>query len=72
MQNGKPADVRCIQLDAENRCMIFGDPLRPQVCSSLRASIEMCGSDENVERTRVHAMRFLSALERSTMNNANL
>jgi uncharacterized protein len=69
MANGKSAGVRCIQLDAENRCMIFGDPRRPLVCSSLRASIEMCGSDENVEGTRVHAMRFLSDLERLTQQN---
>ncbi len=63
---GKAAGVRCVQLDAENRCMIFGDPRRPIVCSSLRAGFEMCGADENVVTTRVHAMQFLSRLERAT------
>ena len=64
---GKAAGVRCVQLDAKNRCMIFGDARRPAVCSSLRASVEMCGVDENVNATRVHAMHFLSRLEQATM-----
>ena len=63
---GKPAGVRCAQLDEGNRCMIFGDPRRPVVCSSLRASVEMCGANDNVAATRVHAMKFLSALEAQT------
>ncbi|MGL4232303.1 MAG: YkgJ family cysteine cluster protein [Casimicrobium sp.] len=67
MHDGKPAGVRCVQLDEHNRCLIFGDPRRPLVCSSLRASVEMCGVDEDVEHTRVHAMRFLSELERKTL-----
>ena len=64
--NGKPAGVRCVQLDDDNRCLIFGDPRRPAVCSSLRASVEMCGANDNVAATRVHAMKFLSALEAQT------
>ena len=66
MANGKPAGIRCVQLDDDNRCLIFGDPRRPGVCSSLRTSVEMCGDNENVLATRVHAMKFLSALEAQT------
>jgi uncharacterized protein len=66
MPDGKAAGIRCVQLDTENRCKIFGDPRRPSVCSSLRASVEMCGADENVSATRVHAMRFLTELEQAT------
>jgi uncharacterized protein len=66
MPNGKPANVRCIQLDNDNRCLIFGDPRRPSVCSSLRASVEMCGGDESVAATHVHAMTYLARLEAST------
>jgi uncharacterized protein len=68
MPNGKAAGVRCVQLDATNRCTIFGDSLRPSVCASLRASIEMCGSDSDGEKTRVHAMQFLNRLERETQH----
>ncbi len=64
--SGKAAGARCVQLDDDNRCKIFGDPRRPSVCSSLQASLEMCGSDENVDVTRGHAMQFLARLERET------
>jgi hypothetical protein len=60
MPNGKPAGVRCVQLDQHGRCRIFGDPARPAVCGSLQASTEMCGG------TREHAMFFLAELERLT------
>ena len=60
MPQGKPAGVRCIQLDAQDRCMLFGDPRRPAVCSSLQPSVEMCGAD------RAQAMRFLDRLEHLT------
>jgi hypothetical protein len=66
MPDGKAAGVRCAQLDADNRCLIFADPRRPEVCASLRASLEMCGADENVAATRGHAMTFLSRLELQT------
>jgi Fe-S-cluster containining protein len=60
MPNGKPAGVRCVQLDDGNRCRIFGLPERPAVCSSLKPSAEMCGP------TRDHAMRYLAQLDRLT------
>lgn len=60
MPRGKPAGVRCVQLDASDRCQLFGDPLRPAVCASLKPSAEMCGAD------RTQAMRFLERLERLT------
>lgn len=60
MPDGKPAGVRCIQLDDANGCRIFGDPRRPAVCASLQPSAEMCGAD------RAHAMLFLGELERLT------
>ena len=60
MPNGKPAGVRCIQLDDANGCKIFGQPGRPAVCASLKPSREMCGD------TRVQAMLFLTELDRLT------
>ena len=60
MPNGKPAGVRCIQLDDDNGCKIFGQPARPLVCASLQASREMCGE------SRAHAMFFLATLDRLT------
>jgi hypothetical protein len=60
MPQGKPAGVRCVQLDHDNRCQIFGRPERPAVCGSLQASSDMCGN------TNEHAMTYLSHLERLT------
>ena len=60
MPQGKPAGVRCIQLDEANRCRLFGLPERPTVCRSLRPAPAMCGSDSQ------HALQILSELERLT------
>jgi hypothetical protein len=60
MPNGKPAGVRCVQLDEHNGCKIFGQPERPKVCSGLQPSHEMCGDSTG------QAMFFLSELERLT------
>lgn len=60
MPQGKPAGVRCVQLTADERCAIFGDPRRPAVCAGLRPSAEMCGS------SREQALQFLDRLERAT------
>jgi Fe-S-cluster containining protein len=57
MPNGKPAGVRCIQLDNANRCKIFGKPERPAVCARLRPSPAMCGDSRDM------AISFLSELE---------
>jgi hypothetical protein len=60
MPNGKPAGVRCIQLNKENRCNIFGKPERPLFCVGLQPSKEMCGE------TRLDAMNWLTRLEDAT------
>ena len=60
MPNGKPAGVRCIQLQDDNRCGIFGRPERPACCGGLQPSEEMCGA------SREQAMLWLGELERAT------
>lgn len=60
MPNGKPAGVRCVQLDEAQRCKLFGDPRRPAFCGSLRPEVEMCGS------SRAEAMAYLGNLEQLT------
>ena len=60
MPGGKPAGVRCVQLDEQDRCRIFGQPERPAVCGSLQPSEDMCGD------SREQAMRWLSGLESQT------
>lgn len=68
MPNGKLAGERCVQLDENNRCLIFGKPERPLFCVGLQPSMEMCGDNQH------YAIQWLSTLERltspqSTSNN---
>lgn len=60
MPDGKPAGVRCIQLDADERCRLFGRPERPVVCRSLQPHPAMCG------QTRADALVWLTQLEQHT------
>ena len=58
--DGKPAGVRCAQLDDAERCHIFAHPQRPAICRSLMPSAEMCGAN------RAQAMQWLAQLEAQT------
>jgi Fe-S-cluster containining protein len=60
MPRGKPAGVRCVQLSAENLCLLYGKPERPRVCVDLRPSRLMCGSN------REEAVTYLRELEEAT------
>jgi len=60
MPHGKPAGMRCVQLDANDRCRLFGRPERPAVCASLAPSAEMCGT------SREQAIKWIAQLERAT------
>ena len=60
MPHGKPAGVRCVQLDEHDRCKIFGLPERPAVCGSLQPDESMCGD------SREQAMRWLGWMEEQT------
>jgi hypothetical protein len=66
MPDGKPAGIRCVQLTAGNQCALFGDPRRPAVCASLRATVEMCGDNPDVNATRTFATLILAELEQQT------
>ena len=60
MPRGKPAGVRCVQLSAENFCLLYGKPERPPVCVNLNPSLQMCGSN------REEAFAYLRELEEAT------
>lgn len=60
MERGKPAGVRCVQLDDRNLCKIFGKKERPEVCLSLKPSVEMCG------KSNEDAFEYLENLEKLT------
>ncbi len=60
MPDGKPAGVRCVQLTDDNRCTLFNNPRRPQVCNRFLPSIDVCGSSFD------EAMQVLTELEKQT------
>jgi hypothetical protein len=60
MPLGKPAGVRCVNLDENNRCQVFGRPERPSFCIGLQPSEEMCGD------SREAALTWLADLEKHT------
>lgn len=60
MPQGKPANTRCVQLDDNNMCRLFGMPERPQVCSDFTAQEYVCGA------SRSEALILLTSLEEAT------
>lgn len=60
MPDGKPAGVRCVQLDDSNGCRIFNQPERPAVCGQLQPAADLCGGSAHA------ALTWLSQLERAT------
>lgn len=60
MPGGKPAGVRCAQLDSQDACRLFGHASRPAVCGSLQPSTEMCG------QSPAQALQWLTRLETIT------
>ncbi|WOC27987.1 YkgJ family cysteine cluster protein [Pseudoalteromonas sp. N1230-9] len=60
MPNGKAAGERCIQLDDNNLCKLFGDASRPKVCSDFSATIDVCG------KTNEQALYLITELEQMT------
>ncbi|CAH7004687.1 conserved hypothetical protein [Vibrio chagasii] len=60
MSNGKPAGVRCIQLNEQNLCKLFGQDSRPKVCHQFKACPVVCG------KTAQEALDNLTELEAIT------
>ena len=60
MPNGKLAGVRCIQLNEDNLCKLFGKPERPKVCHAFKAEESICGNDNQ------DAINIINELERIT------
>ncbi|OCH42304.1 YkgJ family cysteine cluster protein [Aliivibrio fischeri] len=61
MPNGKPAGVRCVQLNEENLCKLFGKAERPKVCHQFSACPDICGS------TSEQAIQTITELESMTL-----
>lgn len=60
MPQGKRAGERCVQLNEQNLCKLFGQPERPKVCHQFKACTDSCGN------TNEEAFTLLTELERLT------
>lgn len=60
MPDGKPAGVRCVNLDAENKCRLWGTAEYPAVCRGFRPMPDVCGEN------REQAMALIAELESRT------
>ena len=60
MPRGKPAGRRCVNLDARDRCRLWGTPEFPRICRDFPVRPDHCGE------TRDQALAILTILERET------
>ncbi|WP_133482319.1 MULTISPECIES: YkgJ family cysteine cluster protein [Halomonas] len=58
MPDGKPAGVRCVQLDDANLCRLFGDTRRPAVCARFDYDPELCGTRRDEALSRIEALEL--------------
>lgn len=63
MPDGKKAGERCVQLDDNNLCKIFGKPERPKVCLDFHAAEWVCGSDNQTAMTRLIEMEDITRFD---------
>ncbi|WP_062268724.1 YkgJ family cysteine cluster protein [Endozoicomonas arenosclerae] len=60
MPNGKPAGVRCVQLDDGNLCKIFGQSGRPDVCADFKADHGVCGEENTLAMSNLIELEMLT------------
>lgn len=58
---GKPAAQRCLHLDADNLCSLFGHANRPTVCQNFQATLDVCGSHRDQALTLLTEWELLTA-----------
>jgi len=60
MPGGKPAGVRCVNLDDDHYCRVWGTAMYPDICRRFAADAAVCG------QTRDEAMVLLTVMEKAT------
>lgn len=63
MTKGKPAGVRCVQLDESNACRLFGLPERPLVCSQFKAEAWVCGENSDQALQLIHTLELATFID---------
>ena len=60
MPTGKPAGVRCVNLDVHHHCTVWNTPAYPEVCRDFMPEKPACGN------SREEALVLLTVMERET------
>ncbi len=60
MPQGKKAGERCLNLNEENLCDLFGLPERPPFCGAFQAELSVCGDSQ------LEAIQLIGWLEGAT------
>ena len=60
MPGGKAAGQRCVNLNAQGLCRLWGSPDYPPLCRAFLADPQVCGA------SRSEALRILERLEQET------
>lgn len=60
MENGKPAGVRCIQLNEQNLCKLFGKQERPKVCADFKACTDLCATSREQALLNITELELLT------------
>lgn len=63
MPNGKKAGERCVQLDKNNLCLLFGSQDRPLVCIGFKAEPMLCGDTTQQAMQRIAEWEIITAVD---------
>lgn len=61
MPEGKPAGVRCTNLDEHNGCRIHGTKDYPKICGDFKPEKEMCGQNNQESFAYLEKMEKLTS-----------
>jgi len=67
MPYGKPAGVRCINLDQTNRCHLWNTALLPTICRSFPPLLDVCGHDAAEAMVNLTVMEMQTSPYRSAV-----
>ena len=60
MPNGKPAGERCVQLNDDNLCKLFGKAERPKVCHKFKPCPIVCGKTNQEALSNITELELLT------------
>ncbi len=60
MPAGKPAGMRCINLDPLNHCRVWETELYPEVCRRFRPETTVCGSNATEALLQLSELELLT------------